>query len=113
MPIRPDERARYPKAWRAISLRIRAERAAWRCEQLNASGLRCTALQGEPHPLTGSRVVLTVAHLDHTPENCADENLRAMCQRCHLLYDAEHHAKTRAARRRAQLHTMDMLEVAL
>ena len=41
----------------------------------------------EPHPDTGSKVVLTVAHLDHIPENCGDDNLLAMCQRCHNRYD--------------------------
>lgn len=40
------------------------------------------------------RIVLTIAHLDHQPENCADDNLRAWCQRCHLAYDAQHHAAT-------------------
>lgn len=33
-------------------------------------------------------IVLTIAHLDHTPENCDPANLRAWCQRCHLRYDA-------------------------
>ena len=45
-----------------------------------------------PHPLTGSRVVLTVAHLDHVPEHSDPANLKAMCQRCHLAYDAAEHA---------------------
>lgn len=51
----------------------------------------------------GVRVVLTIAHLDHDPRNNAESNLRALCQRCHLRYDAEHHrrnaAKTRARKR--------------
>lgn len=34
------------------------------------------------------RVVLTVAHLDHRPENVGRENLKALCQRCHNAYDA-------------------------
>ena len=41
------------------------------------------------------QVVLTVAHLDHTPEHCEDENLMAMCQRCHNVYDEPHRRKTR------------------
>lgn len=49
------------------------------------------------------RVVLTVARLDHTPENCEDDNLRAMCQACHLAYDHEHHAANRARSREAKL----------
>ena len=37
-------------------------------------------------------MVLTVAHLDHTPENNALTNLKAMCQRCHLRLDSfQHH----------------------
>lgn len=91
MPIRPEEKARYPKNWPAISKRIR-EAAGWRCQW-------CPAENGKPHPVTGSKVVLTVAHLDHTPENCADENLRALCQRCHLAYDRDHHASTRRSRK--------------
>lgn len=47
----------------------------------------------------GSRVVLTIAHLDHTPENCDPSNLRALCQKCHNSYDAPHRAETRKARR--------------
>ena len=42
------------------------------------------------------------AHLDHTPENCDTANLRAWCQRCHLRYDAEHHANTARETRRAR-----------
>jgi hypothetical protein len=32
-------------------------------------------------------------HLDHDPTNCDPENLKAGCQKCHLTYDAKHHAK--------------------
>ena len=42
-----------------------------------------------------ARIVLTVAHLDHTPENCSLDNLRALCQRCHNRYDEEHRKETR------------------
>ena len=93
MPIRPENKARYPKDWRAISLRIR-ERAGNKCEG-------CGAKNGEPHPITGSKVVLTVAHLDHTPENCADDNLKAWCQKCHNSYDAPERARGIKERRRA------------
>ena len=98
MPIRAENRGRYPKDWKAISLRIRNDRAQRRCECTGECGAahvggRCLAYDGLPHPETKAKVVLTVAHLDHTPENCADENLRALCQRCHNRYDAP----TRAA----------------
>ena len=85
MPIRPENKARYPKDWPAISRRIRE--MACNCCEGSPAFPDCRAANGEPHPVTGSRVVLTVAHLDHQPENVADENLRAWCQRCHNTYD--------------------------
>jgi 5-methylcytosine-specific restriction endonuclease McrA len=47
-------------------------------------------------------VVLTVAHLDHTPENVDPANLKAWCQRCHLTFDAPLHARNAAATRAAR-----------
>lgn len=90
MPIKAENKARYPADWKQISKRIR-EKAGNRCEGSPAYP-DCRAVNAQPHPATGSKVVLTVAHLDHQPENCSDENLRAWCQRCHLTYDAPHHA---------------------
>jgi 5-methylcytosine-specific restriction endonuclease McrA len=114
MPIRSENKARYPKDWSAISLRIRQERAANRCECEGECGDehcgRCPALNGEPHPLTLSRVVLTVAHLDHQPENCADDNLKAMCQRCHNRYDMPMRRAGITQRARAKMAAGDLFE---
>jgi 5-methylcytosine-specific restriction endonuclease McrA len=110
MPIRPENRARYPKDWKAIAAAIR-ERAADRCEGSPAYP-DCRAKNGRAHPVTGSNVVLTVAHLDHTPENCEPSNLRAMCQRCHLTYDAPLHARTAYATRKAAARTADLFGAA-
>jgi hypothetical protein len=106
-PVRPENRDRYPADWKAISLAIK-ERAGWRCECAGECGRgthdgRCPNLHGRPAYGTGSKVVLTTAHLDHTPENCDGDNLKAMCNGCHLHYDKDHHAETRAATRRAAL----------
>jgi hypothetical protein len=106
MPIRAENRARYPRDWHEISRRIRHQRAAGRCECRGECGIdhdgdRCGAENGLPHPVTGSTVVLTCAHLDHTPEHCIDDNLRAMCQRCHLRYDRDLHRNTASRTRRA------------
>lgn len=95
MPIKAENRPRYPADWKMISLAVR-EAATWRCQGSPAFP-DCRATHAEPHPVTGSKVILTVAHLDHQPENCAGDNLRAMCQRCHLNYDRAHHAATRAS----------------
>lgn len=110
-PIRPENRGRYPADWDAISL-ARKQAAGWRCECAGECGRaavhlagdgRCRNAQGEPAFVTGSSVVLTTAHLNHRPEDCTPGNLRAMCQGCHLNYDGQHHAETRAATRAAAL----------
>jgi hypothetical protein len=115
MPIRPEEKARYPKDWKAISLEVR-ERAGWRCEGSPGIYPDCRAENAAPHPVTGSKVVLTVAHLDHQPENNGAPgdrpNLMAMCQRCHLTYDAKHHAKNAAVTRRRKAGVRDLFEAA-
>lgn len=111
-PIRASEKARYPKDWKAISLRVR-DRAQGRCECVAECGLhawgRCVERQGRKAFFAKGVVILTVAHLDHTPEHCADDNLKAMCQRCHLRYDRDHHAETRRATREARNRTPRML----
>ncbi len=87
----PIDKTKYPPDWPDISLTIRRDRAQWCCEW-------CGTPNAEPHPVTGSKVVLTVAHLgidkeDGTPGDkddkldCRPENLAALCQRCHLNYD--------------------------
>lgn len=108
MPIRPSEKARYPTDWKAVSVYAR-ERAGWRCEGSPAHP-KCRAANGERHPETGSVVVLTVAHLNHLPEDCDPANLKAMCQRCHLKYDAKHHAKNAAETRRQKLGNGELFD---
>ena len=95
MPIRPELRKLYPPDWKEISRRIRFERAQGRCEW-------CGAENYAPHPVTGSRVVLTVAHLDHDPANNVDDNLAALCQKCHNSYDADKRASSRKHRQLRQ-----------
>lgn len=46
-------------------------------------------------PKISHKVILTVAHLDHDVNNNDPENLRALCQRCHLVYDAPEKARKR------------------
>ncbi|MBT9314210.1 HNH endonuclease [Leptothoe spongobia] len=40
----------------------------------------------DEHP---QRFTLTVAHLDHRPENCKRSNLKALCAPCHCRYDLQ------------------------
>lgn len=108
MPIRPENRARYPKDWKAISLEVR-EAAGWRCEGSPAYP-DCRAENGKPHPHSGSTVVLTVAHLDQVPENCDRANLKAWCQRCHNTYDMPMRRAGIAERARAKAAASDLFD---
>jgi len=85
MPI--DHKEYHPK-WSLISRLIRFRRAKNKCEI-------CWAENYEPNPITGSKVVLTVAHLDHDKTNNKFSNLAAMCQRCHFSHDSGQHADSR------------------
>jgi 5-methylcytosine-specific restriction endonuclease McrA len=142
MPIRPENKDRYPKDWPQISKAVR-DRAKNKCE---ACGVRNGAMiyrgshemrpawryaddpvhmpsrcgfDGSELPGTSwddfdarlggpVRVVLTVAHLDHQPENCDPENLRAWCQRCHNAYDAPMRRAGIKQRARSKLAVGDM-----
>src|SRR5208282_5034320 len=42
-----------------------------------------------------TRIVLAAAHLDHDPTNNRLRNLKALCQRCHMLRDREEHRRRR------------------
>jgi 5-methylcytosine-specific restriction endonuclease McrA len=102
------DRRKYPRDWEAISQRIRA-RSGGRCEgPVGELAGRCCSIAGQPNPITGSVVVLTVAHLNHEPMDCRDENLRALCQRCHLNYDRPRHIAHAKARRHARRATGDL-----
>lgn len=105
MGIKPENVGRYPKNWKDISLAIR-ERAGQRCECEGECGLhpnaRCTERNGEFAKWAKGKIVLTVAHLNHTPEDCRADNLKAMCQRCHLRYDCAHHMETARNTRRSR-----------
>jgi hypothetical protein len=119
MPIRPQHRWLYPIDWELISRAIRFTRAKGRCEQcarphgqtVHHLGDGCwwdaeyeswrdgrgKKMGGLPSPaqlnedLKCTRVYLATAHLDHNPGNNDFRNLKALCQRCHILNDAAEH----------------------
>lgn len=88
----PMETERYPEDWKQIAL-AKKESVGWICE---GCGVQCRK-PGEPFDT--HRRTLTVAHLNHIPEDCRPENLKALCAPCHLRYDAQHHAETRRNRK--------------
>lgn len=102
MPIRPEMRSRYPKDWKLRSRFVRFVRARGLCEW-------CGAKHGERHPITGSVVVLTTAHVfDHRPEASSLLNLAALCQKCHNGHDMA--ARSAGVRERNRRHTRDLFE---
>lgn len=120
MPIRPENKDRYPANWPDIRQSI-LDRAGNCCEKCgvrnHAVGYRdpsgefveMPAYEADPDYWDGQwdvkivKVVLTIMHLDHTPENCDPANLQAACQLCHNQYDAPVRAAGKKHRRRAQI----------
>lgn len=88
----PMDKKLYPIHWKTISNDVK-RKAEWKCQMC---GKQCRK-PGEPFDT--HRRTLTVAHLNHKPEDVRPENLMAMCAPCHLRYDAKHHAETRRRRR--------------
>jgi len=121
----PFDIKRYPVNWKEISLRIR-ERSGGVCECEGECGThkeRCNAHNHAPHPITGTMVIFTVAHLGygtgdkHNKMDVRDENLKAMCQRCHLLFDLEDHIanakRTRAVQKLRALIDSGQLQLGI
>lgn len=86
----PIDYKKYSKNWKWLSKQIRS-RGNNRCELCNASN-------GQPHWKTGSKVVLTVHHINFDVNDNSELNLIALCQRCHLRLDIANKLKRRALR---------------
>jgi len=130
MPIRTENKNRYPKDWKRIRAEI-LKRAKDCCEQCGVPDRSLgywgddqfvrvpqnKAIRGLIWVKTGRkcgtwkkviRIVLTVAHLDHQPENCDPDNLRALCQRCHNRYDIPMRVNGRLRRRMEATGTTEL-----
>lgn len=114
MPISPEKNKNYPggsirsKVWKEFRASL-LERAGFRCEG-TPQNPDCRAADGEPHPITGSKVVLTIAHMDHDESHADPERCRALCQRCHLQWDALHHKANAARTRHGKRAVFDLVE---
>jgi len=60
----------YPADWKYIAWKIK-DRAGWKCEG-------CKMPRGPASRALGTH------HVDLNPQNNSDENLIALCRRCHL-----------------------------
>lgn len=122
MPIRPENRCLYPIDWPQLSAVVRFKIAGGRCQHCKRPHGRTVQHLGDgrwfdedtatwrdgngrtirsrsprsllSEPLT-TRVVLATAHLDGNPTNNGAANLRALCQRCHMLHDQPEHRRRR------------------
>ena len=122
MPIRRQFKYLYPIDWPQISVMIRFNRAKGRCECCDrphghtvqhlgdgrwwddqrlvwrdgrGRDLPRVKLAADDPSARPTKVVLAAAHIDHDPSNCKPRNLKAFCQRCHLLHDREEHQRRR------------------
>lgn len=86
MPIDYKE---YPPNWKTEIRPAVLARANNRCENCGIENYSLTK--------SGSKVVLTIAHLDHDKHNheVRLDRLKALCQRCHLKYDLRRHIENR------------------
>jgi len=100
-----DYKEYHPK--RTLIRRLILKRARNRCEG-SPKFPKCRVENYSIHTDTGSKVMLTIAHLDHDIANNSFENLKALCQRCHLGHDLGHHIMNRKyGKRKNQLSLYD------
>lgn len=85
----PIDYSEYHPKWSLI-VRLIRKRSGNKCEG-SPKYPDCRAENYKPHPQTGSKVVLTTAHMDHNKDNNKFSNLKHLCQRCHLMHDLPQH----------------------
>lgn len=114
----PIDYTKYPPNWKTEIRPAILERAGNRCEFCGVpngeivyrnKSRRCRGQSTSYSNITPVKIVLTVAHLNHDITDNRPENLRALCQRCHLTHDKEQHAQTRRRNRREKDPTPDLL----
>jgi hypothetical protein len=107
----PMNRSLYPAYWPQLAQLIK-RRADWTCQDCGRPCYR----PGETFPDLANRLprewtwqldrprrfILTVAHLNHRPEDCAISNLKALCTVCHCRMDLAAMATKRAIARERQ-----------
>lgn len=115
----PIDYKKYPANWKSEIRPAILERAKHCCEECGVDNYAIGArdLEGNWHNskqicnmnsdvgygyfgtfgVKDIKIVLTIAHLDHDITNNDPSNLKALCQKCHLNYDKDHHRKNRKA----------------
>ena len=129
--------SRYPHNWKQISQRIREREGhcckfcgvsngavGWRLPNGNFHEYQPGYDESVPTDWKPLTIVLTVAHLGtphadgrpgnkHDKMDCRDENLAALCQKCHLKEDEDEHKFNAALTRRRKKLAAGQLEMML
>lgn len=123
MPIRKHLRVFYPIDWKELSHHVRFVRAKGCCERCGRPHGKRVAHLGDGRwwdeaagtwrsgngrvlkslppleatelPIKFTKVAIATAHLDHDRANNDPKNLKAFCQRCHMLHDKPEHLRER------------------
>jgi hypothetical protein len=85
----PIDYKKYPPNWRSEIVP--------RIKERDGNCCKFCGIENYTVKTNGTKVVLTIAHLDHDSKNndVADERLAALCQACHLRYDLWRHIMKR------------------
>ncbi len=85
----PIDYSKYPPNWECEIVPRIKERDGHCC--------KFCGIENYTEKPNGTKVVLTIAHLDHDAENheVSDDRLAALCQACHLQYDQHRHVAKR------------------
>ncbi|MBB3938076.1 hypothetical protein [Aureimonas phyllosphaerae] len=122
MPIRRHLKNLYPIDWDQLSDWVRFVRAGGRCDRCKRPHGQTVSHLGDgrwwdetdqlwrdgrgrplPHQaaltcevvVKTTKVYLAAAHLNHDRSDSRPKNLRAFCQRCHMLHDKPEHLRQR------------------
>lgn len=114
MPISAERMKNYPggsiRSPEWLEFRAQLLERAGNCCEGTPQHPECRAENGKPHPETGGKVVLTIAHMDHDETHMDEDRCRALCQRCHNRWDAPHRKVNAARTRRRKSAQMDFLD---
>jgi 5-methylcytosine-specific restriction endonuclease McrA len=102
----PIDYKKYPSNWKTEIRPSILERDNYCCA---FCGIANYGSRWSPNGKKMTLIVLTIAHLDHDITNNCPSNLKALCQKCHLSYDKDHHRKNA---RQTQKTKKGLLELA-
>ncbi len=113
--MKKESKSKYPWNWNQISANIIFGRAQNRCENCKlTNGSIIERMKNDKYRYISKlevdemyydakkescsilkilkrrgyvKIILTCAHLNHDERDCSNENLKALCQRCHLNKD--------------------------